>query len=265
VQGTFFPDVNEATVRVLSAEGCEVVVPSRQGCCGALSAHGGRREEALAFARAIIARFESSGVDRIVVNAAGCGSQLKEYGTLLADDPEWAERAAAFSAKVRDVSELIAELEPVAVRHPLPVTVAYQDACHLSHAQNVRAQPRRLLGQIPGLQLREIAEAEICCGSAGVYNILHPETGKELGERKARAVADTQADMLVTANPGCWMQVTKALAESGKRLPVAHTVQVLDASIRGISAADLKRQGLESPGAPMPPLAAHSRPPRRRP
>lgn len=254
VQGAFFPDVNDATVRVLAAEGCDVVAPPGQGCCGALSAHGGRRDEAVRYARGMIAQFESGHLDRIVVNAAGCGSQLKEYVSLLADDPEWAARAASFSAMVRDISELIDELEPVAPRHPLKLTIAYQDACHLSHAQRVRLQPRRLLNQIPGIELREIAEPDICCGSAGVYNILHPETGRELGQRKAQAVAQTQAEMLVTANPGCWMQVTKALSDSGQRLPVAHTVQVLDASIRGLSEGALSRQGLEAPGAPMPPL-----------
>ena len=183
VQGTFFPDVNAATVRVLAAEGCEVVVPQRQGCCGALSAHAGREPEALRFAKAVITTFE--GVDTVVVNAAGCGSNLKEYGHQLRDEPGWPERAEALAAKVRDISELLDELGPVAERHPLPMTVAYQDACHLAHAQGVRDQPRRLLRGIPGVELKELVEAEICCGSAGTYNLLHPEPARELGERKA--------------------------------------------------------------------------------
>lgn len=248
VQGTFFPDVNAATARVLAAEGCEVVVPRSQGCCGALSAHAGREPEALAFAKGIIETFEAAGVDTVVVNAAGCGSNLKDYEHQLRDEPEWAERAKALSAKARDVSELLDELGPVAPRHPLPVTIAYQDACHLGHAQGVRAQPRRLLRGIPGIELRELAEAEICCGSAGTYNLLHPEPARELGERKAHAVLETGAQLLVTANPGCWMQVATTLARMGTRLPVAHTVQVLDASIRGVGADDLLARALDGPG-----------------
>ncbi len=234
VQGVFFPDVNAATVRVLTAEGCDVVLPRRQGCCGALSAHGGREAEAVRFAKQVIEVFERAGVEKIVVNAAGCGSNLKEYGHQLRDEPAWVARAQALAAKVRDVTELLDELGPVAERHPLPMTVAYQDACHLAHAQGVRDQPRRLLRGIPGVELREISEPEICCGSAGTYNILHPGPAGELGERKALAVLATGADLMVTANPGCWMQVSTALARIGEQVPVAHTVQVLDASLRGL-------------------------------
>ncbi len=246
VQGTFFPDVNAATVRVLAAEGCEVVVPQRQGCCGALSAHAGREPEALRFAKAVITAFE--GVDTVVVNAAGCGSNLKEYGHQLRDEPGWPQRAEALAAKVRDISELLDELEPVAERHPLAMTVAYQDACHLAHAQGVRDQPRRLLRGIPGVELKELVEAEICCGSAGTYNLLHPEPARELGERKAKAVLQTGAQVMVTANPGCWMQVATTLARLGQRLPVAHTVQVLDASIRGVPVEAFLSRALDGPG-----------------
>ncbi|HVV29953.1 MAG TPA: heterodisulfide reductase-related iron-sulfur binding cluster [Mycobacteriales bacterium] len=256
VQGAFFPDVNAATVRVLAAEGCDVVVPAAQPCCGALSAHGGRRQEALRYARRMIECFEAAGVETVVANAAGCGSNLKEYVDQLADDPAWAQRAAAFSTVVRDVSELLDELGPVAPMHPLPVTITYQDACHLGHAQGVRAQPRRLLQRIPDLQLREIADGQMCCGSAGVYNILHPDTGRELGERKAQAVVDTGAELMVTANPGCWMQVATALGARGQRMPVAHTVQVLDASIRGVPVDELTTQGLDGPGAALPPVGS---------
>jgi len=248
VQGTFFPDVNAATVRVLAAEGCEVITPRRQGCCGALSAHGGRESQALGFAKAVIEVFECAGVESVVVNAAGCGSNLKEYGHQLRDEPAWAGRAQALALKVRDVTELLDELGPVAERHPLPVTVAYQDACHLAHAQGVREQPRRLLQGIPGIELRELAEPEICCGSAGTYNLLQPEPARELGERKARAVLATGAGLMVTANPGCWMQVSTTLARMGTRLPVAHTVQVLDASIRGVSVEQLLHAARHGPG-----------------
>jgi glycolate oxidase iron-sulfur subunit len=236
VQSAFFPDVNAATVRILAAEGCDVLIPPGQGCCGALSAHNGRRAEAEGFARRLIDTFERTGMDWFVVNAAGCGSSLKEYGELLAGDPAYAARAAAFAARVRDLSELLVELGPVAERHPLPVTVAYHDACHLGHAQGIRAQPRALLRGIPGLRVREIAEAEICCGSAGVWNVLNPEPAAELGDRKAAAVLDTGAALLVTANPGCLMQVAAAVRRRGGAIALAHTAQVLDASIRNLGA-----------------------------
>ena len=233
-QGAFFPEVNAATARVLAMEGCEVLIPRRQGCCGALSVHSGREEEARRFARALVDTFDGAGVDRIVVNAAGCGSSMKEYADLLADDPAYAARAAAFAALVRDVSELLVELGPAAERHPLPMTVAYHDACHLANAQGVRAQPRELLRGIPGLELREIAEAELCCGSAGVWNLLNPGPAAELGDRKADNVLATGAELLVTANPGCLMQVAAGVRRRGGRVALAHTVQVLDASLRGL-------------------------------
>ena len=243
VQGAFFPGVNAATARVLQAEGCDVVVPPRQGCCGALSVHNGREAEALTYARALIEAFESSGVERVVVNAAGCGSTMKEYADLLADDPAYAERARAFQEKVRDITEVLVELGPVAPRHPLEVSVAYQDACHLAHAQGVRSQPRELLGAIPGLELREIAEPELCCGSAGIYNILNPEPARELGDRKAGNIVATGARLLVTANPGCLMQVTAAIERSGHPMGMAHTIEVLDASINGTSLSGPPHKG----------------------
>jgi glycolate oxidase iron-sulfur subunit len=173
-------------------------------------------------------------VDWVIVNAAGCGSTMKEYAELLADDPAYAERAQAFAARVRDLSEFLVEQGAVATRHPLPVTVAYHDACHLGHAQGVRAQPRALLRGIPGLQIREIAEGELCCGSAGIYNLLHPEPARELGDRKAANVLATGASVLVTANPGCLMQVASSLQRSERQIALAHTAEVLDASIRGL-------------------------------
>jgi glycolate oxidase iron-sulfur subunit len=239
VQSAFFPDVNAATIRVLAAEGCEVVVPPAQGCCGALSVHNGREAEAKGFARKLIDRFERAGVERVVVNAAGCGSSMKEYADLLRDDPRYADRAAAFATKVRDLSEFLVELGPVAKRHPLPVTVAYHDACHLGHAQGVRAQPRALLDGIPGLAVKEIADPEICCGSAGVWNVLNPGPAAELGDRKAKDVLATGAELLVTANPGCLMQVAAAVRRLGGEIAPAHTARVLDASIRGLPVTSL--------------------------
>ncbi|GAA1515303.1 heterodisulfide reductase-related iron-sulfur binding cluster [Dactylosporangium maewongense] len=234
VQREFFPSVNAATARVLAAEGCDVVIPPSQGCCGALSVHSGRHAEAADFARGIVDTFASAGIDALVVNAAGCGSSLKSLGELLADDPAYAPRAAALAARVTDFSELLADLGPAAPRHPLPLTVAYHDACHLAHAQGVRSQPRTLLRGIPGLDLREIPDAEICCGSAGVYNILNPAPAADLAALKARNVLSTGADWLVTANPGCLMQITAGLRTTGATIRTAHTAQVLDASIRGV-------------------------------
>jgi glycolate oxidase iron-sulfur subunit len=240
VQSVLFPQVNAATARVLAAEGCDVIIPPQQGCCGALSLHGGRRAEAAAFARSVIALFESAGVDAVVVNAAGCGSAMKEYEHLLAGDPSWAGRAAALSAKVRDFSEFLAELGPVAPRSELPVSVAYHDACHLGHAQRITAQPRALLRGIPGLAVTEIADSGTCCGSAGIYNLVQPEPARELGQRKAAAVAATGADLLVSANPGCAMQIAAALAARGTPMPTAHIAEVLDASIRGVGGREFR-------------------------
>jgi glycolate oxidase iron-sulfur subunit len=239
VQGEFFPQVNAATARVLAAEGCDVVVPRGQGCCGALSVHNGREEEAQRYARRTIDAFEKAGVETVVVNAAGCGSSMKEYATLLEDDPAYADRAKRFAESTKDVAEFLAQLGPAAERHPLEVSVAYHDACHLGHAQGIRAQPRELLRGIPGLELREIPEAELCCGSAGIWNILNPEPARELGDRKAGNIAKTQAQLLVTANPGCLMQVSSSLQRQGTRIGMAHTVEVLDASIRGLPVSSL--------------------------
>ncbi|MEU4365506.1 glycolate oxidase subunit GlcF [Promicromonospora sp. NPDC023987] len=234
VQREFYPGVNAATARVLAAEGCEVVVPQDQGCCGALSVHAGRETEGLDYARALIDTFSETGVERIVANSAGCGSTMKDYAELLADDPRYAARAADFAARTRDVSEVLAELEPVARRHPLPMTVAYHDACHLRHAQGVKAQPRAVLATIPGLVVKEIADGDMCCGSAGIYNLTNPEPARELGDRKAANVAATGAELLVTSNPGCLLQITDALRRQGREMPTAHMVLVLDASLRGV-------------------------------
>jgi glycolate oxidase iron-sulfur subunit len=233
VQDVFFHQVNLATVRVLAAEGYDVVAPREQGCCGALGLHAGREEESAERAKALIAVFERAGVDVIAVNVAGCGSSMKEYGELLADDPAWADRAAAFSAKVRDVSEVLADAleDSRAPRHRVDAAVVYHDACHLGHAQKIRTQPRDVLRSIPGVTLAELPEAEICCGSAGIYNMLQPEAAGDLGRRKADNIRGTGADVLVTANPGCLLQIRKYLEGE---LPMLHPVQLLDASIRGV-------------------------------
>jgi glycolate oxidase iron-sulfur subunit len=235
VQRLAFPDVNHATVRVLAAEGCEVCVPAGQGCCGALPLHAGAIDAARQLARHNIAVFEKAGVERIVVNAAGCGSAMKEYGELLHDDVDWAPRARAFSEKVRDVSQLLAELGPPrAPRHPVPARVVYHDACHLAHGQGVRSEPRALLTAIPGVALSTPAEAEICCGSAGIYNLVQPEPAAQLGERKARHIAALSPDMIATANPGCIIQIATAGRGLGYNWPVFHPIEIIDASIRGV-------------------------------
>ena len=240
VQRVFFGDVNAATVRVLAAEGCEVVVPPEQGCCGALEVHAGQEGRALARARRLIALFERAGVDTIVVNAAGCGSTMKEYGHLLRDDPAWAARAEWFAAKVKDVSEILAELEPRASYLPLRYRTAYHDACHLQHAQGVRAQPRAVLRRIPGLELLEVPESELCCGSAGIYNLVEPEPAQELGDRKVQNVLATCPDLVATSNPGCLLQIRQGLERAGQPLPVVHPIELLDASINGVKPAALQ-------------------------
>src|SRR5215469_16308039 len=256
VQSVFFPQVNAATARVLAAEGCDVIIPRGQGCCGALSLHSGRAAEA-------------AGVDAIVVNSAGCGSAMKEYERLFSHlaEPDgagaapaagdaavglgeaaevspalagqveggsWVTRAAALSARVRDLAEFLAEIGPIAPRHPVPVRAAYHDACHLGHAQRITREPRSLLREIPGLELVELRDAGTCCGSAGVYNLLQPEAARALGARKADAVADSGAELLISANPGCTLQITAELTDRGQSIATAHTAEVLDASIRGV-------------------------------
>jgi glycolate oxidase iron-sulfur subunit len=235
VQSVFFPQVNAATARVLAAEGCDVVIPRDQGCCGALSLHSGRMAEAARFAARTIEAFEAAEVDAIVVNSAGCGSAMKEYERLSGHlaGPSMTARAAALSARVRDLAEFLEELGPVAPRHPVPARAAYHDACHLAHAQRITRQPRDLLRAIPELTLVEIPDAGTCCGSAGVYNLLQPAAASELGARKAESVQSTGAPLLISANPGCSLQIASALAERGQDIAVAHTAEVLDASIRG--------------------------------
>ena len=233
VQRVFFAEVNAATVRVLAAEGCDVFAPAAQGCCGALALHAGRDDDARAFARQLIAAFESlpDQVREIVVNAAGCGSTMKTYGELLADDPEWAGRAARFASRVRDVTETLAGLPPQAARQPIQARVGYHDACHLAHAQGVRAEPRALLQTIPGLALVPLAESDICCGSAGIFNLVQPEMAATLGHRKAAHIAHAGVDMVVTSNPGCILQIRAALRDVANPPQVIHVVELLDRAI----------------------------------
>lgn len=233
VQSVFTAQVNAATARVLAAEGCEVLVPQDQGCCGALLLDLGQETEALAMARKMIDRFESLEVNAIIVSAAGCGAVLKEYGYLLRDDPAYRERALAFSAKCKDPSEVLAELPARAPRTPMSLRVAFHDPCHLQHAQGLREPPRAALRTIPGVELLELPESALCCGSAGVYNLLQPETGHQLGERKAANIVSTRAQVVATGNPGCQLQLTALLNEKGHPLPVKHYMELLDESISG--------------------------------
>ncbi|MDE3187367.1 MAG: 4Fe-4S dicluster domain-containing protein [Acidobacteriota bacterium] len=242
VQQVFFSHVNAATARVLAAEGCEVIIPREQPCCGALMLHSGMEDEGAALAKKMIAVFDAAEVDTIVINSAGCGSTMKEYGYLLRDDPAWAARAAAFSAKCQDISEILCELEPRAQRHPLKMRIAYHDACHLQHAQGIHEQPRRLLAGIPELEVAEIPEGSLCCGSAGVYNLLQHEAANQLGSRKVDNLLSTGAQAVLSANPGCLLQLMNGLRQRGlKAMPAFHMVELLDASIRGISTTDLLR------------------------
>ncbi len=230
VQRVFFADVNELSVRLLAHQGWNVQVPESHRCCGALQLHAG--EESRDEAKATIAAFEA--FDFVVVNAAGCGSSMKDYGHLLRDDPEWAERAHAFGEKVRDLTEI---LEP-ATGEPVPLRVAYHDACHLAHAQGVREQPRELLRAIPGLELVEPADWEICCGSAGIYNLVKPAAAAELGRRKAENLLATGADAVVAANPGCALQIAAHTRELGRELPVLHPAELLERSFRNVTRGD---------------------------
>jgi glycolate oxidase iron-sulfur subunit len=243
VQRVLFSGVNAATARVLAAEGCEVIIPREQGCCGALGVHAGQEEQAVEFARQLIDVFERASVDTIVINAAGCGSTMKEYGYLLRNDPRYAERARAFAAKCKDISEVLAELEPRAVRHPLPLRVAYHDSCHLQHAQAISTQPRQVLKTIPQLEVLEIPDAALCCGSAGIYNLVQPDTAAQLGDMKVKNCLSTGADLVVSANPGCLVQISSALKRAGQQVPVLHMIELMDAAIQGTPAKELQARG----------------------
>jgi glycolate oxidase iron-sulfur subunit len=234
-QHAFFPDVNLATARVLAQNGFEVVAPKAQGCCGSLLVHEGEREKGKALARKAIEVFEAAGADYLAINAAGCGSVMKDYGELLKEDPSYAARAVALSQRVRDVSEILAESGLTGTLHPVNLRVAYHDACHLAHGQRVRSQPRSLLAAIPGLDLVPLREADFCCGSAGIYNLLHPEVAKQFLSRKLDCLAETGAQVVVAGNPGCLLQIAAGLRERGMPMRAAHTIELLDWSHRGVT------------------------------
>ncbi|MEO6913591.1 MAG: (Fe-S)-binding protein [Candidatus Baltobacteraceae bacterium] len=223
-----FAGVNEATVRVLNRAGCSVVVPSGQGCCGALAIHAGEPGQTRALAKRNIAAFEESGADLYVINAAGCGSTLKEYRELFAADEVWRTRAAAFSERVRDITELLSQVGLGTKLAAIEATVTYQEPCHLAHAQRITAQPRALLAMIPGLTLIEMNESSVCCGSAGIYNLTEPAMAKRLQKRKIDNTIATKAQIVVTANPGCALQLSSGLRSAGSSIQVKHIVELLD-------------------------------------
>jgi glycolate oxidase iron-sulfur subunit len=231
VGDAMFPETTAATARVLQANGCEVVVPRGQVCCGAIHYHSGVEAPALALARQNIKAFAAEGVDAIVVNAAGCGAMLKDYAHVL--PLQLHDDAARFVAKVKDISEFLVSLGPIAPRGKVPLKVAYHDACHLCHGQQIRSQPRALLAMIPGLELVPLEETEICCGAAGTYNLTQPEMSERLGRRKVDHIEATGARMVVTGNVGCILQIAKVIKERGRAIEVAHPVDLLDRSYRG--------------------------------
>ncbi|PSB33167.1 (Fe-S)-binding protein [Chlorogloea sp. CCALA 695] len=237
VQRLFFSPVNEATVRVLTANGCEVVIPKSQGCCAALPEHQGQTEQAQSLARQMIDSFADTEVDAVIINAAGCGHTLKEYGHILQDDAEYKEKAQEFASKVKDVQEFLATVGLTAKLLPITeetLTLVYQDACHLLHGQKISVQPRQLLKQIPQVKLVEPIDAALCCGSAGVYNMLQPEIAEELGNQKVQNLLNTGADLIASSNPGCTLQINKHLEMQGRKIDVIHPIELLDYSIRGI-------------------------------
>jgi len=247
VQRLFNPAVNEATIRVLTANGCEVVIPLNQGCCAALTHHQGQENQTETLAREMIDCFSDRSLDAVLINASGCGHTLKEYGAILEDDPHYAEQAKTFSNQVKDVQEFLAEIGLTTTLAPLrkdPVTIVYQDACHMLHGQKIYHQPRQLLRQIPGVTLREPIDGALCCGSAGIYNILQPEVAAELGQQKVKNLVDTGADIIASANIGCFVQIShhlksqmksqikSELTPPAKPISVLHPMQLLDESIR---------------------------------
>jgi len=230
IMDQIYRDINEATIRVLTANGCEVVTPPLQKCCGALHVHAGEAKQGRQLARHNIDTFEPYNCDAIIINSAGCGSNLKEYGHLLRDDPAYASRAMAFSAKVKDISEFLVSINLNRELGPLDRTITYHDACHLFHGQKVKQQPRELLRTIPGLTIVNLKESDWCCGSAGIYNITNQEMASQLLERKMNNILATGANAVVTGNPGCMMQIALGARQKGYDLAVMHPIQLLDES-----------------------------------
>jgi len=228
VMPLLFGEVNAATVRVLRRNGCEVVIPRAQGCCAALNLHNGERKAAMAMARRNIDVFLEAGVDAVIVNSAGCGAAMKDYGHLFRDDPAYADKAARFSQRVKDASEFLAAVGLVGPLGPVPLTVTYQDPCHLAHGQRIRAQPRQLLTSIPGVRLVEMDASDRCCGSAGIYNITQAAMSGTLLEEKMTAIARTGAEAIVAPNPGCMVQLLSGVRRRGLAMPVYHLMDLLD-------------------------------------
>ena len=231
-----FARLNEATVRVLQKNGCEVAVPGAQTCCGALHVHAGLRDEARKLARRNIDAVVDSGFDAVITNAAGCGSTLKEYDELLEHDPAYAEKALRFKGLMKDVNEFLASIELNPRMGKVPITVTYQDSCHLAHGQRVRAQPRKLLRAVPGLELREMPMSDLCCGSAGIYNVTQNEMAMSILKSKMDYVNMAGAEVIATANPGCMLQLQAGARLHGKGQRVAHVVEILDEAYRNYDA-----------------------------
>jgi len=232
VMGALFGDVNLALVRVLTRNGCDVVAPSRQWCCGALNLHAGEGRHALAMARRNIDAFKDADVETIVVDSAGCGAEMKAYGELLADDARYAAAASAFAAKVKDAGEFLASIGLRERLGAVPGRVTYQDACHLAHGQRIRNEPRELLRAVPGLELVEMRGADRCCGAAGVYSLTHPHMSEQLLAEKMARIEETGARTVVVTNPGCHMQLIAGATLTGPRVRVRHLIEVLDEAYR---------------------------------
>ncbi len=230
-----FARLNDATVRVLARNGCDVVIPAEQGCCGALHVHAGMRDLARKLAKQNIRAFLADGYDAVISNAAGCGSVLKEYPLLFEEeDREYLEPARAFSGKLRDVTEFLAGIDFNKDFVTTRIRATYQDSCHLGHAQKIRSAPRKLLAAVPGLELVELKESEICCGSAGIYNVVHNGLAEKILESKMRRIDETRADLILTANPGCLLQLRAGVSRAGGKQRVLHVVELLDEAYQGL-------------------------------
>ncbi len=232
-QRHLLPGLNRATVRVLTRAGYDVVAPRAQGCCGALHAHSGNLDEARRMARALIETFEAAGADVVVANAAGCGAAMKEYGFLLREDPAWRDRAEAFGGRVRDVSQVLADVAWNGDLKEVSASVSYHDACHLAHGQRIRVEPRAILKQIPGLTLVELPESDLCCGSAGTYNLLQPEMANRLLARKIDRIRQADTDFVAAGNIGCLLQIRHGLQQAGLRTRAVHPVELVDWALHG--------------------------------
>jgi glycolate oxidase iron-sulfur subunit len=231
-----FARLNDATLRVLAKNGCEVVIPAEQGCCGALHVHAGMRDWARDLAKRNIRAFLAGEFDAVITNAAGCGSVLKEYPLLFEEeDREYLEPARAFSGKLRDITEFLASIDFNKEFAVTRVRATYQDSCHLGHAQKIRSAPRKLLAAVPGLEFVELKEAEICCGSAGIYNVVHNELAEKILQSKMRRIEETKADLILTANPGCLLQLRAGVSRAGGERRVLHVVELLDEAYRGLT------------------------------